>query len=119
MKVASTKYEVAMSIIVIFMQKNVYMYQNVFTTTIDTMLFSVSFTEILKSYGSSVRSWTLETGTPTHPTGSLEHGENYLDEVQAGFGAVTYPEELTCYWMFAILYYIADDVLKQAMCSMY
>ena len=49
------------------------MYQNVFTTTIDTMLFSVSFTEILKSYGSSVRSWTLETGTPTDPTGSPEH----------------------------------------------
>ena len=32
------------------------MYQIVFMTTIDTMLF----TEILTSYGSSVRSWTLE-----------------------------------------------------------
>ena len=73
MRVASTKYEVATLIITIFMLKNVYMYQMVFTTTIDTMLFSVSFTEILKSYGSSVRSWTPETGTPTDPTGSPEH----------------------------------------------
>ena len=73
MKVASTKYEVAMSIITIFMLENVYMYQIVFTTTIDTMLFSVSFTEILTSYGSSVRSWTPEPGTPTDPTGSPEH----------------------------------------------
>ena len=73
------------------------MYQNVFRTTIDTMLFSVSFTEILMSYGSSVRSWTLETGTPTDPTGSPEHRKNYLDEVQDEFGAVTYPEELICY----------------------
>ena len=66
-------HEVAASIIAIFMLKNVYMYQNVFTTTIDAMLFSVSFTEILKSYGSSVRSWTPETGTPTDRTGSPEH----------------------------------------------
>ena len=51
------------------------MYQNVFTTTIDTMLFSVSFTEILKSSGPSVRSWTPETGTPTEPTGSPEQGK--------------------------------------------
>ena len=93
MNVASTKYEVVMSIIAIFMPKNVYMYQNVFTTTIDAMLFSVSFTEILKSYGPSVRSWTLETGTPTDPTGSPEHRKNDLDEVRAGSGAVTYPED--------------------------
>ena len=39
MKVASTKYEVAMLIFTIFMPENVYMYQIVFTTTIDTMLF--------------------------------------------------------------------------------
>ena len=49
------------------------MYRNVFMTTIDTKLFSVSFTEILKSYGSSGRSWTPETGTPTDPTGSPEY----------------------------------------------
>ena len=42
-------------------------------TTIDAMLFFVSFTEILTSYGSSIRSWTLEPGTPTDPTGSPEH----------------------------------------------
>ena len=54
MKVASTKHEVAMSIITIFILENVYMHQIVFTTTIDTMLFYVSFTEILMSYGSSV-----------------------------------------------------------------
>ena len=58
------------------------------------MLFAVSFTEILKSYGSSVRSWTPETGTPTDPTGSPEHRKNYLDEVQAGSAAVTYPEDI-------------------------
>ena len=80
MKVASTKYEVATLIITIFMLENVYMHQ-IFTTTIDTMLFSVSFTEILTSYGYSVRSWTPETGTPTDPTGSPEHRKNHLDEV--------------------------------------
>ena len=42
MKIASTKYKVAISIITIFMLENVYMYQIVFMTTIDTMLFSVS-----------------------------------------------------------------------------
>ena len=39
MKVASTKYEVATLIIIIFMLENVYMHQIVFMTTIDTMLF--------------------------------------------------------------------------------
>ena len=95
MKIANTKYEVAMSIIIIFMLEKVYMHQIVFTTTIDTMLFSVSFTEILMSYGSSVRSWTPETGTPTDPTGSPEHSKNHLDEVQAGSGAVTHQEDIS------------------------
>ena len=94
MKVASTKYEVATSIITIFMLENVYMHQIVFTTTIDTMLFSVSFTEMSTSYGSSVRSWTLETGTPTDPAGSPEHRKNHLDEVQAGFGTATHQEDI-------------------------
>ena len=94
MKVASTKYEVAMSIITIFMLENVYMHQIVITATVDTMLFSVSFTEILTSYGSSVRSWTLETGTPTDPTGSPEHRKNHLDEVQAGSGTMTHQEDI-------------------------
>ena len=97
MKVPSTKYEVAMSIITIFMLKNVYMYQIVFTTTIDSMLFSVSFTEILTSYGSSIRSWTPEPRTPTDPTGTPEHRKNHLDEVQAGFGTATHQEEHMCY----------------------
>ena len=39
MKIASTKYEVATPIFTIFMPENVYMYQIVFTTTINTMLF--------------------------------------------------------------------------------
>ena len=94
MKVASTKYEVAMSIIIIFMLENVYMHQIVFTTTIDTMLFSVSFTEIMTSYGASVRSWTLEPGIPTDPTGSPEHRKNHLDEVQAGSGTATHQEDI-------------------------
>ena len=38
-----------------------------------TQHFSVSFTEILTSYGSSIRSWTPENGTPTDHTGSLGH----------------------------------------------
>ena len=39
MKVVSTKYEIATSIFAICMLENVYMYQIVFMTTIDTMLF--------------------------------------------------------------------------------
>ena len=39
MKVASTKYEVATLIFTGFMLQNVYMYQIVFMTTVDTMLF--------------------------------------------------------------------------------
>ena len=94
MKIVSTKYEVAMSTITIFMLENVYMHQIVFMTTIDTMLFSVSFTEILMSYGSSIRSWTLETGIPTDPTGSPEHRKNHLDEVQTRSGVVTHQEDI-------------------------
>ena len=89
MKVASTKYEVATSIIIIFMLK--------MCTCIKLFLrppFSVSFTEILKSYGSSIRSWTPETGTPTDPTGSPELRKNHLDEVQAGSGAITHQEDI-------------------------
>ena len=94
MKVASVKYEVAMSIITIFMLENVYTYQIVFTTTIDTTLFSVSFTEILMSYGYSVTSGTLETGTPTDPTRSPEHRKNHLDEVQARPGTTTHQGDI-------------------------
>ena len=94
MKIASTKYEVAMPIITIFYARKCVHASNCFTTTIDTMLFSVSFTEILMSYGSSVRSWTPETVTPTDPTGSPEHRKNHLDEVQARSGTVTHQE--TC-----------------------
>ena len=115
MKVASTKYEVATSIFTVFMPENVYMYQIVFTITIDTMLFLSVFTEILTSYGSSVRSWTPETGTPTDPTGSPEHRKNHLDEVQAGSGAVTHQEIYACLNVFDILYCMADDVLTQTM----
>ena len=104
MKIASTKYEVASSIITIFILENVYMYQIVFTTTINAMLFSVSFTEILTSYESSIRSWTLEPITPTDPTGTPEHRKNHLDEVQARFGTSTHQEEHMCYLnVFAVL----------------
>ena len=94
MKVTRTKYEVATSNITIFMLENVYMHQIVFMTTIDTMLFFVSFTEISMSYRSSVRSWTLETRTPTDPTGSPEHRKNHLDEVQARSGTITHQEDI-------------------------
>ena len=67
-----------------------------YMTTIDTMLFLSVFSEILTNYGSSVRSWTPETGTPTDHTGSLEHRKNHLDEVQAGFGTVTHQEIDAC-----------------------
>ena len=63
-------------------------------TTIDAMLFSVSFTEISTSYGSSVRSWTPEPRTPTDPTGTPEHKKN---QVQARFGTTTHQEEHMCY----------------------
>ena len=61
------------------------------------MLFSVGFTEISMSYGSSIRSWTPESRTPTDPTGTPEHKKNHLDEVQAGFGTTTHQEEHMCY----------------------
>ena len=76
------------------MLENVYMYQIVFTTTIDTMLFSVSFTEILTSHGSSLRSWTLEPRTPTDLTGTPEHRKNHLDEVQARSGTATHQDDI-------------------------
>ena len=78
------------------MPENVYMYKIAFTTTINTMIISVSFTEILTSYESSIRSWTPETGTPTDHTGSPGHRKNHLDEVQAGSGAVTHQEIDAC-----------------------
>ena len=77
------------------MLENVYMHQIVFTTTIDNVI-SVSFTEILTSYGPSVRSWIPDTGTPTDPTGSPEHRKIHLDEVQARSGTVTHQEDM-CY----------------------
>ena len=52
---------------------------------------------------------------PTAPTGSPEHRKNHLDEVQAGSGAVTHQEIYACLNVFAILYCMADDVLKQTM----
>ena len=97
------------------MQENVYMPQIVFMTTIDTMLFLSVSQKILTSYGSSVRSWTPETGTPTDPTGSPEHTKNHLDEVQAGSGAVTHQGDICVINCFAILYCTAYDVLKQTM----
>ena len=97
------------------MQENVYMHQIVFTTTIDTMLFLSVLQKILTSYGSSVRSWTPETRTPTDPTGSPEHRKNHLDEVQAGSGAVTHQGDICVIKCFAILYCMAYDVLKQTM----
>ena len=102
MKVASAKYEIAMSIITIFMLENVYMYEIVFTTTIDTVLFSVSFTEILMNYGYSVRSWTPETGTPTDTTGSPGHRNNLLDEVQAGSGTAIHQGDICVICMFLL-----------------
>ena len=102
------------------MLENVYMHQNVFMTTIDTMLFSVSFTEILMSYGSSVRSWTPQTRTPTDPTGSPEYRKNHLDEVQSRIWHRNSSRRHMCYLnVFAILYCMAYDVLKQTMYSMY
>ena len=50
----------------------------------------------MTSYGSFVRSWTLEPGTPTDPTGTPEHKKNHLDKVQAEFGTTTHQEEHMC-----------------------
>ena len=60
------------------------------------MLFLSVFQKILTNYGSSIRSWTPETGTPTDHTGSPKHRKNHLDEVQARFGAVTHQEIDAC-----------------------
>ena len=49
------------------------------------------------SHGSSVRSWTLEPGTTTDPTGTSAHKRNHLDEVRAGLGTTTHQEENMCY----------------------
>ena len=73
-------------------------------TTIDAMLFSVSFTEILTSYGSSVRSWTPEPSTPTDPTGTPEHRKNHLDEVQARFGTTTHSRRTYMLFKCFLLY---------------
>ena len=73
-------------------------------TTIDTMLFSVSFTEILTGYGSSIRSWTPETGTPTDPTGSPEHRKNHLDEVHTGSATATHQEDICVMFCYTVLY---------------
>ena len=67
------------------------------------------------SYGSSVRSWTPKIRTPTDPTGFPEHRKNHLDEVQARSGTVTHQEDICVLKCFAILYCMADDVLKQIM----
>ena len=76
------------------------------------MLFSVSFTEISTSYGSSVRSWTPEPGTPTDPTGTPAH-KNPLDEVRAGFGTTTHQEgKYVLFKCSAVLYCIAYHLLK-------
>ena len=65
----------------------------------------MSFTEILTSYGSSIRSWTPEPRTPTDSTGTPEHWKNHLDEVQAGFGTATHQEEHMCdLIVFTVLY---------------
>ena len=77
------------------MPENVYMYQIVFTTTIDTMLF-LSVLQKFYQAVDTVRSWTPETGTPTDHTGSSEHRKNHLDEVQAGSGTVTHQEIDAC-----------------------
>ena len=45
-------------------------------------------------------------------TGSPEHRKNHLDEVQARSGAITHQEIYVCLYVFAILYCMADDVLK-------
>ena len=92
------------------MLENVYMYQIVFTTTIDTMLFSVSFTEILMSYGSSIRSWTLEPRTPTDPTGTPEHRKNHLDEVQPDLAPQLIMKTYVLFECFAVLYCMAYDI---------
>ena len=51
----------------------------------------------LKSYQSTIRSWTPEPGTPTEPTGPPVHQKNHLDGVRAGFGTTTRREENICY----------------------
>ena len=65
------------------------------------------------SYGSFVRSWTPEPGTPTDPTGTPEHKKTHVDEVQAGFGTTTHQEEEhVLFKCSAVLYCMAYHLLK-------
>ena len=59
----------------------------------------------------------LDTGNrnPTDPTGSPEHRKNHLDEVQARSSTATHQGDICLFKCFAILYCMADDVLKQTM----
>ena len=84
-KVISTKYRVAISSTTSFRLVDVYMCLIVFMTTIDTMLFFVSFPEILMRYPSNLRCCKPEQGTPTEPTGSPVHQKIHLDEVRTRF----------------------------------
>ena len=102
------------------MLKNVYMYQIVFMTTIDTMLFSVSFTEILTSYGSFIRSWTLEPESQLTLLEIQSTGKITWMKFKPDLALQTLQEEHMCdLIVFAVLYYMAYDILKQTMYSMY
>ena len=112
LKVASTKYEVAMSIFYCFYAK---------MCACIKMFYNHHWHNVISvSYGSSIRCWTPTNGTPTDHTGSLGHRKNHLDEVQAGSGAVTHQEIDACSncqivkWFFAVLYCMANDVYCMA-----
>ena len=109
MKVASTKYEVATSIITIFMLKNVYMHQ-MFLQPPLTQCYFCQFYRNFDQLWIIHKKLDTKTRAPTDPTGSPEHRKNHLDEVQARSGAVTHQEDICVIECFAILYCMAYDV---------
>ena len=84
-------------------------------TTIDTILFFTSFSQISMRYRSNLRCWKLKQGTPTEPTGSPVYQKIHLDEVHPGFvpqltknKTVLFKLEVNHNQCFAILHCMAN-----------
>ena len=73
-----------------------------------------------------IRHWKPKQETPTEPTGSPVHQKIHLDEVHARFGPqlakkniVLFSAKSQSQTMFAILYCMANGLLRQLVYSMY
>ena len=73
-----------------------------------------------------MRRWKLEQGTPTEPTGFPVHQKIHLDEVCTGFvpqlakkNIMLFQQKVILTQCFAILYCMANGLLRQLVYSMY